>query len=191
MIERGEVAACRDLTSFFQSPLAWYAQCTIIVSRLSSMAPLETPMPRTRSKSQTDAARAFAVEAAQLLADRKCNDIRLIDVRGLSQVCDYTLIASGTSERQMKSIADELEELGAERGMTAFRRDADAGNTWVVVDCVDVVTHLFEPNTRFYYDLESLWAEAPLIDWRRADQTKTHRFEGPIGLAANADGEAE
>ncbi len=154
----------------------------------SSMAPPESPMPRTRAKTQSDAVHAFAVEAAQLLADRKCDDIRLIDVRGLSQVCDYTLIASGTSERQMKSIADELEDLGAERGMTVFRRDADAGNTWVVIDCVDVVTHLFEPNTRFYYDLESLWSGGKVIDWRRADQKKTHRFDGEIGLAANADG---
>ena len=109
----------------------------------------------------------FAVEAARLLEDRHCEDIRLMDVRGLSQVCDYVLIGSGTSDRQMKAVAAELEGLGEEHGSKVFRSSRDEGGTWIVVDFVDLVAHLFEPNQRAYYDLETLWGDASNIDWKR------------------------
>ena len=109
----------------------------------------------------------FAVEAARLLADRHCEDIRLLDVRNLSQVCDFVLIATGTSDRQMKSVADELENSGAAQGHRAYRTSVDDIVTWVVVDFVDLVVHLFEPNQRVYYDLEGLWHDAPEIPWKR------------------------
>jgi ribosome-associated protein len=111
--------------------------------------------------------REFAIEAARLLADRHCEDVRLLDVRGLSQVCDYVLIGSGTSDRQMKSLADELEDLGRDRGQPLFRADSDAAVTWVVVDFIELVTHLFEPGQRAYYDLEGLWSDAQVVSWER------------------------
>lgn len=114
-----------------------------------------------------DPLRQFAISAARLLRDRHCEDIRLLDVRGLSQVCDYVLIGTGTSDRQMKSVAHELGELGEEQDNRVFRSSRDDGGTWIVIDFVDMVTHLFEPNQRAYYDIESLWSDAPQIDWER------------------------
>jgi ribosome-associated protein len=113
--------------------------------------------------------RSFAIQAAQLLADRHCEDIRLMDVRGLSQVCDYVLIGSGTSDRQMKSVAHELEELGEETHNTVFRTNRDEGGTWIVIDFVDLVAHLFEPGQRAYYDIETLWSDAETVPWKRQD----------------------
>ena len=104
-----------------------------------------------------DKLRAFAIEAAQMMHDRHCADVRLLDVRGLSQVCDYVLIGSGTSGRQIRSVAQDLEELGETHDNHVFRCNADEAATWVVVDFVDLVAHLFEPNQRAYYDLEFLW----------------------------------
>ncbi len=109
--------------------------------------------------------REFAVEAAQLFADRHCEEVTLLDVRGLSQVCDFVLIGTGTSDRQMKSLADEVEDLGEERGHQAFRKNRDVNTTWIVVDFVDLVVHLFEPTHRRYFDLEALWSDAPGVDW--------------------------
>ena len=111
----------------------------------------------------------FVIEAARLLFDRHCEDVLLLDVRGLSQVCNYVLIGSGTSDRQMKAIAAELEDLGREHHNPPFRSDRDTGVTWVVVDFVDVVAHLFEPSQRAFYDLEGLWSDAPKVDWKRPD----------------------
>lgn len=119
----------------------------------------------------------FAIEAARLLSDRKCEDVRLLDVRGLSQVCDYVLIGSGTSERQMKSVASELEDLGEDFKQRVFRASSDTGHTWVVIDFVSIVAHLFEPTHRTYYDLEGLWSEARPVEWERTNGS-------PPGLAS-------
>ena len=111
--------------------------------------------------------RQFAVDAANHLHDRHCENVCLIDVRGLSQVCDYVLIASGTSNRQMRSVAEELAALGDENAHRAFRTSSDTAATWIVVDFIDMVVHLFEPTTRAYYDLESLWSDGEIVGWTR------------------------
>ena len=116
---------------------------------------------------ETGELREFAIEAARLIADRHCEDVRLLDVRGLSQVCDYVLIGTGTSDRQMKSLADELADFGGEHDQPIFRTDRDTNTTWVVVDFVGLVTHLFEPELRTHYDLEGLWSDAEPIRWQR------------------------
>ncbi len=111
--------------------------------------------------------RRFAVEAARLMADRHCEDVRILDVRGISQVCDYLIIGSGTSDRQMRALGAELEDLGAGCGQKLFRQSADGGSTWVVLDFVDVVAHIFEPGQRAYYDLDGLWSDAETVSWER------------------------
>ena len=123
-----------------------------------------TSVPSQGEKQQL---RRFAIEAARLMTDRHLQDVRLLDVEGLSQVCDYVLIGSGTSDRQMKSVAQELADLGGERKFAMFRTDADAAATWIVVDFVGLVTHLFEPGRRAFYDLEGLWSDARLVPWQR------------------------
>jgi len=127
-------------------------------------------MMSSRSKVTATGAKEFAVEAARLCADLKCDDVIVIDLRNISQVCHFVVIASGTSARQMRSVGREIEQLGEELGNGPYRRSADDMGTWVVIDCVDVVTHLFEPDQRAYYDLESLWADAPRLSWRRDDK---------------------
>ena len=102
--------------------------------------------------------RSFAFEAAQLMVDRHCEDVQLLDLRDISQVCDYVLIGSGTSDRQMKSVAEELADLGQDRDNPMFRTSADTAATWIVIDFIDLVVHLFEPDLRAYYDLEELQA---------------------------------
>ena len=95
--------------------------------------------------------------------------MRLLDVREVSQVCDFVLVATGTSDRQMRSVADEMTDIGRDEGHTAFRTSTDSAATWIIVDFVDLVVHLFEPNQRAYYDLESLWSDAPRVSWERGD----------------------
>lgn len=110
--------------------------------------------------------REFAIEAARLAAERHCEDVRLLDVKGISQVCDYVLIATGTSDRQMKSVADELADLALGHDQRLFRTDSDRAVTWIVVDFVGLVAHLFEPGRRDFYDLETLWSDAEVVPWK-------------------------
>ncbi len=130
-------------------------------------------MTRTYSNSDPETVRSFAIEAARLLADLKCADVVLLDVRGHSQVCDYVIVASGTSQRQMKSVSTDVADLGDTMGMAAYRSNRDEGTTWVVVDFVEVVVHLFEPDQRLYYDLELMWSQAKRLDWKRGGSAKS------------------
>ena len=128
-------------------------------------------MTHSYTKSDAGKLREFAIEAARLLDDRHCEDVRLLDVRGLSQVCDYVLLGSGTSDRQMKSVASELKDLGGEHDHRCFRTNQDAAATWIVADFIDLVAHVFEPAQRAYFDLEGLWSDASSIEWQRGDES--------------------
>jgi ribosome-associated protein len=122
----------------------------------------------------TDAA-AFAIEAARTLHDDKCEDVVVLDVRELSQVTDYIVIGSGTSDRQMHSVLRHVQELGGKTGFPSFRMNEDDRCTWLISDHVDLVVHLFEPNVRAHYDLEMLWGDAPRLAWERPDQQTRDR----------------
>jgi ribosome-associated protein len=89
----------------------------------------------------------------------------------------------------MRTVADEVEELGAKMGFPLFRRDIDDRTTWVVVDCVDVVVHVFEPNTRAHYDLEMLWADAPRLEWERGRTNSKPAATTAQAAASDANGE--
>lgn len=120
---------------------------------------------------RTDASAALlpVVVALAREAERsKCTDVTVLDVAGINPVCDYLIIASGTSSRQMRSVADDLADLAEARGVAAWRRASDTGHSWIVVDLVHIVVHLFEPGQREYYDLEGLWRDGDRVDWRKS-----------------------
>ncbi len=91
----------------------------------------------------------------------------IFDVRDLSPVTKYILIATGTSDRQIKALGGHVSELGRELGFGRIGSEKDAAATWVVLDYVEVMVHLFEPVTRAHYDLELLWGDAPRVPWHR------------------------
>jgi ribosome-associated protein len=128
------------------------------------------PVNATPVAASTFDVRAVAIEIARLLSDDKCSDITLLDVRGISSVQDYVIIASGTSDRQMRSAATDVKNMLPKLGSSVYRTSIDDQSTWIVVDCVDTVIHIFEPNTRSYYDLESMWGDAPKLEWLRPGQ---------------------
>jgi ribosome-associated protein len=110
-------------------------------------------------------AQTFAAHIARLLADSNCQDVLVLDLRGLSSITDYFVIASGASERQVHSVAQELADLAAIDGVSGPRLQGGQGARWIVADFIDIMVHLFESQLRPYYDLESLWAEAPKVKW--------------------------
>ena len=129
----------------------------------------------SRSQSQGDpkVIREFAIELARLSSELKCEQVVLIDVRGRNQLCEYLVIVSGTSDRQMKAVSDQLKAYGAQHGSPRWKRDRDTNGTWIAADFVDVVVHLFEPGQRAWYDLEGMWADAPRVEWRRNVPSKS------------------
>ncbi len=123
------------------------------------------PVPSAEAK-----ALEFAIEAAGMLGDDKCQDVVVMDVRTLSQVTDFIVVASGTSDRQMHGSLKNVEDLGVARGNRLFRSSTDDRASWLLADFVDVIVHVFEPNARAHYDLEMLWGDAPRIEWQRSDK---------------------
>lgn len=112
----------------------------------------------------------LAIAIARLLHDDKCEDVQVLDLRGRSQVTDYFVIASGTSQRQMRSAGLHAQELGEEQGFDAQNHNLnDKDSTWFILDFIDVVAHIFEHETRLFYDIEMLWGDAEAVEWRRAE----------------------
>ena len=91
----------------------------------------------------------------------------MLDLRGISPVTDYFVIATGTSDRQMRSVTQDIAEHGKSIGQKPWHVTGDETAEWIVMDFVDVVVHLFDQAHRHYYDLELIWGEAPRVDWRR------------------------
>jgi len=111
-------------------------------------------------------AKEFAIAAAKIAEERHCTDIVILDLRGLSPATDYFVIATGTSERQMRTVADEVSQMGREHDIHRFGRAGYEQGRWILLDFVDVVVHLFDPEYRDFYDLELLWGDAEKIDYR-------------------------
>ncbi len=103
----------------------------------------------------------LAVAAA---ADKKGDNIVLLDLRNLSPVADYFVIATGSVDRQLEAIADNVVEVLKRSQRVSPRRVEGTGQSgWVLIDYGDVVVHLFTPTLRAFYSLESLWSAATVL----------------------------
>jgi ribosome-associated protein len=117
-----------------------------------------------------DDSRVTAVAAAQAAAAKQASDIVILDVRELIVITDYFVIASGSSDRQVRTLVEEVEKAVRERlDRKPVRREGEDGWQWVLLDYVDVVVHVFADEEREYYDLERLWGDAPRIEWEETD----------------------
>ncbi len=110
-------------------------------------------------------AKEFAIAAAKIAQERHCTDIVVLDLRGLSPATDYFVIATGTSNRQMRTVADEISEAGRQQGFPRFGRAGYEQARWILLDFVDVVVHLFDPEYRQFYDLDLLWGDAERVEY--------------------------
>ena len=110
-----------------------------------------------------------AVAAARAAAAKQGVDIAILDVHELIVITDFFVIASGSSDRQVRTIVDEVEKAVRERGVRPVRREGETENRWVLLDYVDVVVHVFADEEREYYDLERLWRDAPRVRWQDSD----------------------
>ena len=114
--------------------------------------------------------REIAVTAARAAAAKQAADVTILDVHGLIVITDYFVIASGETDRQVKTILEEVERAVRELGEKPIRREGDADSGWVLLDYIDVVVHVFAQEEREYYDLERLWRDAPRLGWNGSEQ---------------------
>jgi len=103
--------------------------------------------------------------AARAASSKQGEAIVVLDVRDLITITDYFVIVSGTSDRQVKTIADEVVKTLKEQGTRPVRREGEPAAGWMLLDFVDFVVHVFSQEQRDYYRLDNLWTDAPMLDW--------------------------
>ena len=109
-----------------------------------------------------------AVQCARVAEDNKAQDILVLDVRRITPLFDFLVLASGASRRQNHTLAEEIDAAMRSCGDARMSIQGYDAGKWIVQDYGDVVVHVFDPETRAYYALEELWADAPRVDWKRA-----------------------
>ena len=105
----------------------------------------------------------LAQKAAQIALDYKANDVVLLDLRGVSDMTDFFIVASGTSDTHVRSIGEHLAEEMKKVGSPVYHMEGTTQGRWVLLDFVDFVVHVFHPTLRDFYQLERLWSDAESI----------------------------
>lgn len=119
----------------------------------------------TAPKTAANESRERAVAAARAAATKLGADVVILDVRNLIVITDYFVIATGGTERQVRTIVEAVEKALRDSGERPVRREGQSEGRWVLLDYVDVVVHVFAQEERGYYDLERLWRDAPTLEW--------------------------
>ena len=112
-----------------------------------------------------DEGRILADSVVNGMLEKKGQNVRLLDLRGIENaVCDYFIICEGGSNTQVEAIAESVEEIvKKETGQRPYRSEGWENALWILIDYINVVVHVFERETRYFYNLESLWADAEEI----------------------------
>jgi ribosome-associated protein len=118
--------------------------------------------------SSTSNSLAFAQRAAQVAIDNKGQDVVLLDLRGVTDMTDFFLIASGTSDTHVRALGEHIMAELKKEGFPVHHVEGLEKGRWVLLDFVDFVVHVFHPTLRNFYQLERLWADAQEVPLERA-----------------------
>ncbi|MGI5988915.1 MAG: ribosome silencing factor [Lachnospiraceae bacterium] len=102
--------------------------------------------------------------AVKALEDRKAEDIRVLDIRNISTIADYFIIADGDNINQVHALADNVEEKLGRAGASEPRVEGYSAGKWILLDYQDVIIHIFDRQDRLFYDLERIWKDGKRID---------------------------
>lgn len=118
---------------------------------------------RSSTDPELDASREKALSCARAAIDKKAENVKILDLSKISAFTDYFVICSGISDRQVKAISDAIDHAMRSSGRKILASEGYGEGRWALIDLGDVVVHVFLDALREYYDLETLWAEAPRV----------------------------
>lgn len=104
-------------------------------------------------------AKEIARIAYDALSDKKGEDIKIIDITGVSVLADYFIIANGNSDSQVNALVDNVEEELHKAGYHLKQREGRANSSWILLDFGDIIVHVFDKDNRLFYDLERIWKD--------------------------------
>ena len=102
---------------------------------------------------------------AKALSSKKGLDIKVLEISDVSVLADYIVIATGSSTIHVKSLADEVEYRMDEAGFSVSHIEGHRGNGWILLDYIDIIVHVFDDDSREYYNLERLWQDGKVIEF--------------------------
>ena len=125
------------------------------------------PLSNNILASRNEVAMERAFLCARVAEDNKGRDIVVLDMRPLTPIYDFFILATGSSRRQMHTLAEEIDASMRAEGQKRFSIEGYESSKWIVEDYGDIVVHVFDADTRSFYALEDLWADARRLDWQR------------------------
>ena len=102
--------------------------------------------------------------AVEALEDRKAEDVKVIDIREISPIADYFIIANGTNQNQIQAMRDAADEALYKAGLTVKQVEGNQNSTWILMDYGDIIIHVFDEGNRLFYDLERIWRDGKVLD---------------------------
>ena len=126
-------------------------------------------MPQDINKKEDIDSRGKALLIAELAAGKKASGVAVLQMEGLTSFTDYFVICSGSSTTQVKAIADYIVESLKAKGIRPMGVEGVSNAMWVLIDFADVVVHVFEEETKAFYELEKLWLDAPRLEVPHSD----------------------
>ena len=102
--------------------------------------------------------------AVAALEDRKAEDVKIIDIREISPVADYFVIADGTNQNQIQAMRDAVDEALYKADLKVRQVEGNQSSTWILMDYEDIIVHLFSKEDRLFYDLERIWRDGKIIE---------------------------
>lgn len=130
----------------------------------AELAAYDRSAHRPEAKTPPVALHHLASRIAQCMFEKKAEDVKVFDLKGLTSVTDFFVVATATSELHVKAVADHIQSTLEDEGVRAHHVEGYGGMTWVLLDYIDVVAHVFQPSAREYYDLERLWGDARITE---------------------------
>jgi ribosome-associated protein len=107
--------------------------------------------------------RERAIKCAAFALEKKALDVKVLEIKRLSSIADYLVLASGRSDKQTQAVADSVKQ-GLKPYGTALNIEGMAEGRWVIIDYGDIIVHVFQEEVRRYYNLDELWGNAPLVE---------------------------
>ncbi len=100
----------------------------------------------------------------EALSDKKAEDIRVIDITGVSDIADYFIVASGNNQNQLQAMQDAVDEALHKEGINAKNIEGNRSSTWILMDYEDIIVHIFSQEDRLFYNLERIWQDGKTVD---------------------------
>ena len=102
--------------------------------------------------------------AVAALEDRKAEDVKIIDIREISPVADYFVIADGTNQNQIQAMRDAVDDALYKSDLKVLQIEGNSSSTWILMDYGDIIVHIFSKEDRLFYDLERIWKDGKIVD---------------------------